>query len=282
MAEPEAHVTRAHLMAYLDDELGGAEARRTADHLEACEGCRATLDELRDRSELFGRAVSALDVPAPERDAAAVREAAGTAGGGDRAGAGADEAGAGPVAARTSLRAPTRWATALKAASLLLFAATAAAAVVPDSPLREWIVGTVAEWTGGRPDGAGSTPAPGRATDAADALETVSIPVTGRAVVQIEDAAPGLRVVVRDAGEERLAVTARGARFETGDGSIGVAGPLGPELVVELPRSASAARISAGERILLDRERGRTTVHVAADTTAGELVLTLGGGGAGG
>lgn len=256
MAEPEAHVTRSHLMAYLDDELGGAEARRTADHLEACEGCRATLEELRDRSELFGRAVSALDVPAPERDAAA-------------------------VAGRRGRRAATRWPAALKAAALLLFAATAAAAAVPDSPLREWIVGTVAEWTGGRPDGTGATGASGP-TDAADALETVSIPVTGRAVVQIEDPAPGLRVLVRDAGEERLAVTARGARFETGDGSIGVAGPLGPELVVELPRSASAARISAGERILLDRERGRTTVHVAADTTAGELVLTLGGGGAGG
>lgn len=277
MADSEAHVTRDNLMAYLDGELAGEDAERTELHLEGCATCRRTLEELEGDATLFGRAVSALDVQAPERDASSVRHVAAIRGRerrssgrrsrNDGARRGAGEAGRGEAGA-----AVPRWTAALKAAVLVLAAATAAAAVVPESPLREWIAGTIGELTGGSPPAANSAPTEARS----DEPETVSIPVAGRAVVQIERAAPGLRVIVRETDGERLAVTARGARFETGVGSIGVSGPRPPELTVELPGSAASARISAGGRLLLERERGELTLHVPADTIPAGLALTLG------
>lgn len=272
MPESEGHMTRALLMAYLDGELAGEADERAARHLGTCGSCSRTLEELRGASVLFGRAVPALDAPVPEREAASVREAAA-----ERSAASVP---GGTDVADRGRRPAARWAALLKAAVLVLGVATAAAAVVPDSPLREWLVGTVGELTGGSSAAPGTAAAP--ASEETPVLETVSIAVAGRAVVQIEDPAPGLRVVVRTTDTGRLSVSARGARFETGEGSIGVVGPRAPELSVELPRAAASARISSGERLLLERERGAQRVHVPADTIPGGLVLTLGGAGAGG
>ncbi len=290
MADSEAHVTRAHLMAYLDGELAGEVAERTELHLEGCASCRRTLEELEGDATLFGRAVPALDVPVPERDASSARHVAtirererrssGRRSRNDGPRRGAEEAdreGAGRSGAGRSASAAIavpRWTAPLKAAVLVLAAATAAAAVVPESPLREWIAGTVGELTGGSPPATTDAPSGARS----DEPETVSIPVAGRAVVQIERAAPGLRVIVRETDTERLAVTARGASFETGVGSIGVSGARPPDLTVDLPGSATSARISAGGRLLLERERGELTLHVPADTIPAGLALTLGEG----
>lgn len=283
MADSEAHVTRDHLMAYLDGELAGEDAERTELHLDGCASCRRALEELEGDAALFGRAVSALDVPVPERDASSARHVAtirererrgsGRRTRNDGARRGADEAGRGEAGrSGAGLTAVPGWTAALKAAVLVLAAATAAAAVVPESPLREWIAGTLGELTGGSPPAATDAPSGARS----DEPETVSIPVAGRAVVQIERAAPGLRVIVRETDTERLAVTARGASFETGVGSIGVGGPRPPELTVELPGSAASARISSDGRLLLERERGELTLHVPADTIPAGLALTLG------
>lgn len=286
MADWEAHVTRAHLMAYLDGELAGEVAERTELHLEGCASCRRTLEELEGDAALFGRAVPALDVPVPERDASSARHVAtirererrssgrrGRNDGPRRGAEGADREGAGRSGVgRSESAAVPRWTAALKAAVLVLAAATAAAAVVPESPLREWIAGTFGELTEGSPPATTDAPSGARS----DEPETVSIPVAGRAVVQIERWAPGLRVIVRETDTERLAVTARGASFETGMGSIGVSGARPPELTVDLPGSATSARISAGGRLLLERERGELTLHVPADTIPAGLALTLG------
>ena len=261
MDDRREHVSEARLMAHLDGELAGAPEARVVAHLRSCDGCRERLRELRRAAELVGRSLEALDVPPPRTAPGEVREAARSRGsptGGTRAGEDA------------------RWSTArrslLKAAVLVVAAGTAAAAVVPGSPLREWVAGAVAPWTSGPPsDTAVTAAAPPDTT-----RETVSIVVDRRALVQIVEPAPGLTVRILSTEGSRLTVTARAERFETGAGSVEVVAPTGSEVVIGLPRGVPSARVSVEDRLLLERERGRQTLHAPADTAAGEVRFRLG------
>ena len=261
MDEPRPHVSEARLLAHLDRELGAAEHRDVDRHLAECGACRRRLAGLREASDLVRRSLEEIDVPVPEREPGDVRSAADASRRQGVAGA------AGPADA--GWRRILRRGALLKAALVVLGVATAAAAVLPGSPLRDWVADAVRPLVTG-PRSGPDVPAPSRSRPP---LESVSIPVEDRAVVQIRDAARELAVRVRMSDRTRLTVTARGARFETGEGSVEVAGPVGPEVIVELPRPVASARISADGRVLLERERGRLWVHATADTTPEGFLL---------
>lgn len=246
MAEPTRHLEDGRLLAHLDGELPPDEDRRVAEHLEACRPCRRRAGELREMSELLRSELPRVDVHAPDRDPAEVR----------------------PI--RTDVRrGRLARRSVLKAALVVLGVATAAAAVVPGSPLRDWLVDAAGRLPlGPASDTAVTAPAPARPDP-----ETVALPVDDRALVQLTDPGPGLVVRVRVTDRPRLTVTARAARYETGSGSVEVASPRGPEVVVELPRAVPSARISADRRLLLEKERGRIWVHDGADTTETGYVL---------
>ena len=261
MDDAREHVSEGRLMAHLDGELAGERSAGVAAHLDRCGACRERLRELRQASELVGRSLAAIDVPPPETGPGEIRAAS------RRPGSSADGTGA---------PGHGRWRTArrslLKAAVLVLAVGTAAAAVVPGSPLREWVADAVASWSSDPPSDTGVTAAAPPDTS----RESVSIVVDRRAIVHIVEPAPELTVRIRATEGSRLTVAARAERFETGAGSVEVMAPTGPEVVIGLPRGVPSARISVEGRLLLERERGRQTLHAPADTTAGGVRFRLG------
>lgn len=264
------HPADARLLAHLDGELGEADARRVAEHLEACDACRRRRDELRAASDRLGRGLSALDVEAPDGDPLSIRRAARyrTA---ERGGAGQGETRPGGRPGRSAV-----W----KAAVLVLGVGAAASAAVPGSPVEGWISDAVRALVSTFSDGPATTASPGREVQEADAgPQGVSIPVGDRAVVRIHDAAPGLRVHVRPVEDSLLSVVARGARYRAGDGVVEVVGPDRPDLRIDLPASAGTVRITAGDALLVERVDGRLRVRGAVvDTVDGTLSFSVGGG----
>lgn len=281
------HPEDARLLAHLDGELEPADAARVDEHLGACDPCRRRRDELRAVSERLSRGLAELDVEAPEGDPLAVRRAAryraaerdgpGAASGGG----GPGESGDGPERDAGSAGRRLGRSTFWKAAVLVLGAGAAASAAVPGSPVEGWIsdaVRALASTFSDRPATTGS-PA-GQAQEADAGPQGVSVPVSDRAVVRIRDAAPGLRVHVRQVEDSLLSVAARGARYRAGDGVVEVVGPDRPDLRIEVPASAGTVRITAGDVLLVERVDGRLRVRAAAvDTADGTLSFTVGGGG---
>lgn len=107
------HLDEGQIQAFLDDEPTGQQRAAMAQHLMVCGTCRSLHDELRRAKGLIATSFQLLDGPAPPAE-------------------------------RRSVERPRRTArihTALiRAAGLVLFLAAAAAAAVPGSPLRAWIV----------------------------------------------------------------------------------------------------------------------------------------------
>jgi TonB family protein len=110
------HLDEGTIQGFLDDQLPGRERAEAAAHLAACRSCRAVLEELSRAKSTFSTSIPVLDVaPPPARGAGALR------------------------AARRSPRILTP--SLARAAVLVLFMAAAAAAAVPGSPVRQWLVG---------------------------------------------------------------------------------------------------------------------------------------------
>lgn len=234
------HPDEGRILAYLDGELSGRRARRVRRHLDRCASCRRRRDELDDAAGTLDDALDALDVPPPERDAASVR-------------------------ARGRSPSPVGRAAVWKAAALVLAAATAAGAVVPGSPVREWIADSAERVTSAFVDrgspSAASEPAPSRSGG-------VAIPAQGRVEVAVTDPAAGLRIRVRTVDDTLVSVAGVGGRYRLEDRRIGVDGPEGPELRLDVPPSA-AVRVSVdGEMLLEQAEDGRLTVFAPVADTA--------------
>lgn len=259
MTETNGHPEDGHLLAHHDGELPPEDDRRVTGHLDGCGACSRRLAELRAASERLAGALARVDVAPPDTDPGDVQARAG-----QRSGDAADTGGGDAAGRRGRL---FRWSAALKAAAVLLGVATAAAAVVPGSPLRRWVVRSVEPLVSGP-----EAPAPA-ATSVLPDPETVSVPVERRAEVRVRGAGPELVIWLRMTDAPRLSVTGRAARYEIGASAVEVLEPTGPELVVELPRTVTTARVSADGRVLFEKIDGRVRIPGPADTTDAGIAL---------
>lgn len=115
------------LMAHLDGELPPADAEQVTRHLRECLPCRQALEGARARAGSVSSLLAVLDRPAPTAEAWRRVQA---------------EIAPGAPKARPAPRQPVwRLPLARAAGVVLVLAGGAAAAIVPGSPLREWISG---------------------------------------------------------------------------------------------------------------------------------------------
>jgi len=158
-------------------------------------------------------------------------------------------------------RWPVRWAAAV----LLLIGAAGAAFAFPGSPLRRWVAGIVARWSGGPATVAPPSPAPRSDSGSAG----LAVPPGDALVIQFEGAAAGeVRVILADrpdvlvrAGTGRASFTSENRRLRID--ARGVADTF----AVEIPNAAPRVEIRvSGSRVFL-KDGARTTAAVPADST---------------
>lgn len=244
------HLDDGTLQAFLDDELPPAERAGVAEHLLACEHCKASGEELTRANALFSQSVSLLDVAPP-----ATRPAGGTLGRRARAGT----------------------SSFVKAAGLVLAVAAAASAAVPGSPVREWVAQVVGsdrgpadtpEATGPAPEATAPTPAPVPAG--------VSIrPAAGRVLVSLSGL-EGTVIRLGPAAGDQASISIMGAQrdpvFRTGSGRVEVRNGVGGELRVWLPLSVEGARLEVDGTLYAETRGGALQLHVPSDTAGGEII----------
>lgn len=258
------HPNDGQLLTWLDAEMEPGEGTGVSRHLESCEECRDRVDLLRRDSEGFSRAVLVLD-----------EQVAGLA-----------DPGPLPVARALSGagRHRVRWAgwSLARAAGLVLVAAGAAAALVPGSPVREWLAGA-----GGSDAPAETAPAE---SPAGSLIEPVMEP--GAAAISVELLEGGLEVSLQGFGRNsnvhvsltgarrasvRVVGAAEGPRFVTGPGTLEVIGSTEGEIWVELPRSASEAAVTVDGATAVRLESGQLVIlWPESDSLRGEVVFRIG------
>src|SRR5262245_41033071 len=118
-----SHFTEGVLQAYLDEEVAADARAQVEAHVDGCDACSTRLRDLRQLNDTFASAVAVMDAePLTSAALAEVRTRA----------------------ARQTWR--ERYAvtprTLARAAMLVIGLSAAAAAAVPGSPLREWLVQT--------------------------------------------------------------------------------------------------------------------------------------------
>lgn len=230
------HLGEGTLQELMDGELA-PEARARADaHLAACRECAGQLAELRGMnaraSALLGMVEAAPPMIAAQAHFARHRR----------------NGGALSQARRALPRA---------AVLVLAVAGAAAAAVVPGSPVREWVARATVEPRAAEP--ALPAPAPAVPEAVAVAPKAVSIlPEGGRVHVTVTGSSAELRVRASLADAPQAQVTATGAavsaRFRTGPGRIEIVGAGPGEVVVDLPRGADAAFLEVNGRVVAAKE----------------------------
>lgn len=245
------HLDDGTLQAFLDDELPPAERAGVAEHLLACEHCRASGEELTRANALFSQSVSLLDVAPP-----ATRPAGGTLGRRARAGT----------------------SSFVKAAGLVLAVAAAASAAVPGSPVRAWVSQVVGssdrapadnlEAPRPAPEATAPTPAPVPAG--------VSIrPAAGRILVSLSGR-EGTVIRLGPAAGDQASISIIGAQrdpiFRTAPGRVEVRNGVGGELRVWLPLSVEGARLEVDGTLYAETRGGALRLHVPADTAGGEII----------
>ncbi len=238
------HLDEGTLQALADGELPAGERRAAEAHLAGCGACAGELAGLRADHSTLAAALARVDV-APPTAAAQMslrrrRAAAASAWGGE---------------ARRAL---------LRAAVLVVALGGVAFAAVPGSPLRGWIDDVVAP-PAALPTVKPAAPAPAPAPAAPPPASGVSmLPDEGVVRVVLNGAASGLRVRARladgDLAEVSATGAAAGARFRGSSGRIEVldAGP--GEVLITLPRGASAAVVEVDGNVYVAKEGSRLRV----------------------
>jgi TonB family protein len=148
------HRAEGDIQAFLDDQLVGQERAAMAEHLLVCAACRSVHEELRRAKVLFSGSIGALDVEPPRAT----------------------------LPARASRRLPPGTGSLAKAAVLVLLMAAAATAVVPGSPIREWVGHALAPDAPPVPTADASAPAAGAASRATVSVQGTVRSATGRAL----------------------------------------------------------------------------------------------------
>lgn len=251
-----AHVSEATLQALLDDELPATEQPTVREHVAGCLACRQEVQALRDADALFSAAMRRIDaadlrrpMPLPPRAAHPWRAAV--------------------------------WRTLPRAAVLVLGFAGVAAAALPGSPVRRWVA-ALAEHDAPRASVsvASTRPEPSAVGGAAPAeTEPVAgigvLPAAGEVRVVVEAPAPGLRVSVRLADQDRVDVRGRAAateaRFRTAPGRVTVMGAGAGELEIVLPNGVQRASVTVGGKRYLTKDGDRVYLLVPTESTGAEI-----------
>jgi hypothetical protein len=242
------HPDEGQIQAWLDGELEPEAGFGVRHHVEACVDCATLAEALRGQSQGFSRAMVVLD-----------DEALNLA-----------DPGPLPVAAALSPvpRHPVRatgWSLA-RAAGLVLVAAGAAAALVPGSPVREWLEGLAMA------DAGVEAPIPARVEGAAETAPAlvpaagISVtPVAGAVAVRLQGFGESSIVHVRLTDAPRASVrverVVEAPRFVTGPGVLEVIGQAEGEIWVELPRSARDAVVEVDGEEAVRLEGGRLVLE---------------------
>ena len=258
------HPSDGELLAWIDGELEPASVTRVEDHVGVCAVCRPRSDVLRRESEALSRALVVLDEelsgrsdpgPLPLRAAGGAR--------------------------RHPIR-KTGWSLA-RAAGLVLVAAGAAAALVPGSPVRDWIDALVAE-----PVREALVPGDDVTPDATPGSERIAgsagisvVSEAGTVVVKLRDLGHESNVHVRLTDGGRAAVRVEGAaespRFVTGPGLLEAIGVQKGDIWVELPRSAGEAVVLVDGEVAVRVRDGQLSVfRPMLDSLRGEVVFRIG------
>lgn len=165
---------------------------------------------------------------------------------------------------------------AARAAVLLLLLAGAVSAMVPGSPLRDWLTAVLDE--GPQPKATVER----ASAESAPATASFVLPTHGgvlRVVFHRPDPALVLRVRTGDAGELTVQATgpAAGARFARAPSRIDISDPGSGEILLVLPRADGEVRIELEGRPVLWQEAGRLIVPAPISDSAGsELVIRVG------
>lgn len=272
------HITEDALLAYLDGELESDRRARVAEHVLACDECRHELEELRRRSSLLSDVLPSVEAAGAGDALSELRARTGEHRGRDRdtdgprqadadvvGGSPSTPAGSSDGGSRRSIRA------FLQAAALVLAFAGAAAAAIPGSPVRTWLVRSVDAVTelftadaeeAERPDATG------------EALSAVAVkPEKGKISIQLTEPAAGLRVRVELVDSDRARVRAGKSRYRTGPGRIEVLEPWGEDVYIELPSRAREARVEVDGRGVVRLEGGRLLAEVDAERATPSTVV---------
>jgi anti-sigma factor RsiW len=245
------HLGEGTLQELLDGELAPGPRAQADAHLALCRECAGQLAELRSMnartSALLGLVEAAPPMIAAQAHFARHRRGAG---------------------AGTDALAQARRALPRAAVLVLAVAGAAAAAVVPGSPVREWVARVTVSERAAEPALPAPAPAPSveeRVVEVAPKAVSI-LPEGGRVRVAVTGSSPELRVRARLSDEPQAQVTATGAavsaRFRTGPGRIEIVGAGPGEVVVDLPRGADAAFVEVNGRVVAAKE-GKTLRSLA-------------------
>lgn len=240
------HLGEGTLQELLDGELAPGPRAQADAHLASCAECAGLLAELRGLNARTSALLGMTDADAPvlAAQAAFARH---------RRGAGA--------------LGQARRALPRAAVLVLAVAGAAAAAVVPGSPVREWVQRVTVQPRATEPALPAPAPAPAPEALPLPAPKAVSIlPENGQVRVEVTGSSAELRVRARLSGEPAAQVTATGAavsaRFRTGPGRIEVVGAGPGEVVIDLPAGADAAFVEVNGRVIAAKE-GKTLRSLA-------------------
>lgn len=246
------HMDEGLLQAYADEELAGHARTTVEGHLGTCLSCHAELDELRSASEELTRGLLLLSDPQAEIDQYAV--------GWPR---------------RPGAKRLTRMAALPRAAVLVLALGTAAAAMIPGSPVYRLInpAPRAAQVESAAPPSAAQPIATSTAAAAAAAPAEAGVsiePLNGEVRVVLR-AGSELRVRASIASSPRAGVFATGAaaqaRFDASPGRIEVTGAESGDLRIEMPRGAVTTVMVNGRDYLRSND-GEIQLFAPADSRA--------------
>lgn len=258
------HLAEGTLQALLDGELPPGERPAAEAHLAGCGECAAAARELRAVNERAAAILAGGDVAAPVAQAQM------------------------SLRARRARQRQGHWGDArkalLRAAVLVLALAGVAAAAVPGSPVRDWLVQTVlpARKATLAPDARRAPAPPPRQADAPAAPTGISIRPDGGAVrVVLTRANPRLQVTARLVDGDRAGVLARGramsARFRTAPGRIEVVDAGAGEIEVEIPRAARSATVEVNGRVSVAKDGDSLRVLAPAGAPGEGPAVRVGG-----
>jgi len=246
------HVHEGMLQAWLDGELTAPERSGVAEHLQGCLACRDHAAELRAAAERLGAALAFLDTAPPATLAPPQRRTFATTFGGGLA----------------------------RAAGLALLLAGGAAALIPGSPVRSFILDA---WRslGASVDTVVEAPPAEPVEEEPAARGGVAVtPVDG--AVRVNLVAPSsdvhIRVRLVDAEQAEVDAERTGPAYGLtgGRGWIHIAGIEAGFVTVQIPRSVHTATVEVDGRVLV-RKVGDLLV-AAPETGNGPDVEVLPGG----